>query len=45
MLVLGEKEIEAKTVGVRSREDGDIGAMSLQEFVEKVQKEVESFGK
>ncbi len=45
MLVLGEKEIEAKTVGVRSREDGDVGAMSLQEFVEKVQKEVESFGK
>ena len=36
MLILGEKEVETKTVGVRSRIDGDIGAMSLDEFIEKL---------
>ena len=36
MLVVGDKEMETNTVGVRSRTDGDIGAMSLEEFIEKV---------
>ncbi len=36
MLIVGDKEVENKTVGVRSRADGDIGAMSLEEFIEKV---------
>ncbi len=35
MLVVGDKEIETNTVGVRSRADGDIGAMNLDDFVEK----------
>ena len=35
MLVVGDKEIETNTVGVRSRSDGDIGAMSLEDFVNK----------
>jgi threonyl-tRNA synthetase len=35
MLVLGDKEIEAGTVGVRSRTDGDVGAMSLTDFIDK----------
>jgi threonyl-tRNA synthetase len=43
MLVLGDKEVEANAVGVRSRKDGDIGQMKLQDFIEKVQKEVENF--
>ena len=43
MLVLGDKEVEANAVGVRSRKDGDIGQMKLQGFIEKVQKEVENF--
>jgi threonyl-tRNA synthetase len=38
MLILGDKDIEAGTVGVRSREDGDLGAMSLEQFVENVSK-------
>jgi len=42
MLILGEKEIEAKKVGVRSRKDGDIGQMSLEDFVEKIQYEIEN---
>lgn len=45
MLILGDKEVEAKNVGVRSRQDGDIGAMGLEEFAKKLQNEVESFGK
>jgi threonyl-tRNA synthetase len=36
MLVVGDKEIENDTVGVRDRTEGDIGAMSVDEFVAKV---------
>jgi threonyl-tRNA synthetase len=36
MLVLGDKELEEKTVAVRERKQGDIGAMSLAEFKEKI---------
>jgi len=32
MLVLGDKEIETDTVGVRERTQGDIGAMGVDEF-------------
>ena len=40
MLIVGEKEIEKGTVGVRSRRDGDIGETSLQEFVNKISDEI-----
>ena len=33
MLVVGDKEVESKTVGVRKRGEGDIGAMSLEDFI------------
>ena len=33
MLVLGDKEVESKTLAVRSRDQGDLGAKSVQEFV------------
>lgn len=36
MLVLGDKEVQSNTVGVRSRTDGDIGAMTLDEFITKL---------
>ncbi|MER3495631.1 MAG: hypothetical protein C4320_01695 [Armatimonadota bacterium] len=36
MLIVGDKDVEAGTVGVRSREEGDLGAMSLDEFVEQL---------
>ncbi len=36
MLVMGDKEIETDTVGVRERLAGDIGAMSVTDFAEKV---------
>jgi len=40
MLVLGDKEQENGTVAVRARGKGDIGAMSLDEFMNMIQKEI-----
>ena len=45
MLILGEKEIEANAVGVRVRKDGDIGAMPIDKFIEKIKNEVENFSR
>ena len=45
MLVVGQKEIENNEVGVRSRADGDVGAIKLQEFVNKVSEEVKNYTK
>ena len=42
MLVIGDKDIENNTVSVRSRKDGDIGAMSIDEFITKICEEVET---
>ena len=36
MLVLGDKDLENGTVGVRSREEGDLGAMTLEAFLERI---------
>ena len=41
MLVVGEKEEQTQTVGVRSRTEGDIGAMSLPEFIQKIKEEID----
>lgn len=43
MLIIGDKEIEANAVGVRSRTDGDIGQMKLDEFVDKIVDEVKNY--
>ena len=43
MLVVGDKEIEEGTVGVRSRKDGDIGAQKLEEFISKIKEEIENY--
>ena len=43
MLVVGEKEQEAGEVGVRNRKDGDVGAMKLEDFVEKIDEEIKTF--
>ena len=45
MLVVGDKEIENGSVGVRSRKDGDEGQMNQDEFIEKVKHEVETFAR
>jgi threonyl-tRNA synthetase len=39
MLVIGQKEAEAGTVAVRSREKGDEGPLSLEAFVDRVVEE------
>jgi threonyl-tRNA synthetase len=36
MLILGDKELEEHRVAVRERKQGDIGAMSLEEFKEMI---------
>ena len=43
MLILGEKEVTEGNVGVRSREAGDIGAMDLDKFIQKVKEESKIF--
>ena len=43
MLILGDKEVEAKKVGVRNRKEGDIGQMEIDQFIEKIKKEVKEF--
>ena len=45
MVIVGDKEIENNSVGVRSRKDGDIGQMGLEEFKQKIKEEIESFSK
>ncbi|MBN3399366.1 threonine--tRNA ligase [Clostridium botulinum] len=40
MLILGDKEVQAGKVAVRSRKDGDLGAISLEEFIEKIKNEI-----
>ena len=41
MLVIGKKEQEGNLVAVRSRKDGDIGTMEIEEFENKLLKEIE----
>ena len=41
MLVIGKKEQEGNLVAVRSRKDGDTGTMEIEEFENKLLKEIE----
>ena len=40
MLVVGAKEVEANAVAVRARKEGDVGSMSIDEFILKISKEI-----
>lgn len=42
MLVVGEKEVSSNTVSVRSRKNGDLGSMSLAEFMSTLKEEIEN---
>jgi threonyl-tRNA synthetase len=42
LIIVGQKEVEAGLVSVRSRSGQDLGQMKLEEFVEKIQKEIEN---
>ena len=41
MLIIGGREQENRTVSVRSRDEGDIGAMALDTFVDKIVQEAD----
>ena len=40
MLIVGEKEVEADAVAVRSRKEGDLGQVSKEEFIANITKEI-----
>lgn len=41
MLVIGDRDVEQEVVSVRDRKQGDLGAMKLEAFMEKIKKQVE----
>ena len=42
MLLCGDKDIEAKVVSVRSRKKGDMGAMTVEQYLDMVMEEIET---
>jgi threonyl-tRNA synthetase len=42
MLVIGEKEFENNLVSVRQRSEGDIGSMSIEDFVKTIEDAVKN---
>ena len=42
MLVVGDKEIEVNAVAVRSRKEGDLGAINADEFLVRMKKEIDN---
>ena len=42
MLIVGDKDIENNTVSVRSRKDGEKGAMSVESFIMDLVEEIET---
>ncbi len=41
MVIVGEKEAEEQKISIRRQGDGDLGTMSIQEFVDLVQTEID----
>jgi threonyl-tRNA synthetase len=41
MLILGDKEVEASQVAIRHRRNGNMGAMSLPDFLELITREIQ----
>ena len=42
MLIIGEKEVESGTVSVRSRKNGDLGAVKVEEFIDRAVEEIKT---
>ena len=40
MLIIGDKEAAEGTCSVRSRKDGDIGVMTVDDFIAKISAEI-----
>ena len=43
MAIIGDKEVEANGVGLRSRTEGDLGQISVAEFENKIAEEIKNF--
>lgn len=44
MLILGENESSNGNISVRSRDNGDLGASTLDDFISSIKKEIETKG-
>lgn len=42
MILVGDKDIENNCISVRDRKQGDLGAMTVEQFIEKAMEEIES---
>ena len=42
MIIVGDKDVEAGTISVRSRKNGDEGATTIDELVDKIREEIDS---
>ncbi len=42
MILMGDKDIENNTISVRSRKHGDLGAFTVEQFIEKALEEINS---
>ena len=42
MIVIGEKEMNEGKIAVRSRVDGDLGVMDLEDFIGKIREEIDT---
>lgn len=42
MFIIGDKDVEANTVSVRHRKEGDLGAMKLENFIAMAKKEIDT---
>ncbi|MBU5307365.1 threonine--tRNA ligase [Clostridioides mangenotii] len=42
MIIVGEKEVEEKNISVRSRDKGELGNISLEDFISNINKQVAS---
>ena len=45
MLIIGEKEVENSAVGIRTRKEGDVGQMALENFVAKIKEEINTYAR
>lgn len=42
MIIVGDKDIEAGTISVRHRKEGDLGAMQVEDFLKLAQEEIDT---
>ncbi len=45
LLIVGDKEVESRTVAVRTREGADLGTIALEAFCDHLQQDVSSYGR